>query len=35
MSAYTATVVIEAPADTVYDFVAVPENQPSWAVNFV
>jgi uncharacterized protein YndB with AHSA1/START domain len=35
MSAYTSTIVIDAPPERVFDFVAVPENQPRWAVNFV
>jgi uncharacterized protein YndB with AHSA1/START domain len=35
MSAYASTIVIEAPPDQVFEFVAVPENQPRWAINFV
>jgi uncharacterized protein YndB with AHSA1/START domain len=35
VSAYTSTVVIEAPPERVFDFVRTPENQPRWAINFV
>ena len=34
-SAYTATSYIAASPAKVFDYVRVPENQPSWAVNFV
>ena len=34
-SAYTATVYIAASPERVFEYVRVPENQPSWAVNFV
>jgi uncharacterized protein YndB with AHSA1/START domain len=33
-TSYTATVFIEAVPDRVFEYVRVPENQPSWAVNF-
>ena len=32
---YTATTFIEADPDRVFEYVRVPENQPSWAINFV
>jgi uncharacterized protein YndB with AHSA1/START domain len=35
LSAYTSTVVIEAPPESVFGFVRTPDNQPRWAVNFV
>jgi uncharacterized protein YndB with AHSA1/START domain len=34
-SAYTATTVIDAAPDRVFEYVREPENQPRWAVNFV
>jgi uncharacterized protein YndB with AHSA1/START domain len=34
-SAYTATTVIDAAPDRVFEYVRRPENQPRWAVNFV
>ena len=34
-SAYTATVHIAASPEKVFEYVRIPENQPSWAVNFV
>lgn len=34
-SAYTATTYIDASPAKVFDYVRVPENQPTWAVNFV
>ena len=34
-SAYTATIYIAASPANVFDYVRVPENQPTWAVNFV
>ena len=34
-SAYTATVYIAATPAKVFEYVRVPENQPTWAVNFV
>jgi uncharacterized protein YndB with AHSA1/START domain len=34
-SAYTATAVIKAAPERVFDYVRQPENQPRWAVNFV
>src|SRR5215213_1944465 len=33
-TSYTATVFIEAAPDRVFEYVRVPENQPSWAINF-
>lgn len=33
-TSYTATVFIEAGPDQVFEYVRVPENQPSWAINF-
>ena len=33
-SSYTSTVFIGVRPDEVFEFVRVPENQPSWAVNF-
>lgn len=35
MSVYTGSTLIEAPAERVFEYVSVPENQPEWAVNFV
>jgi hypothetical protein len=34
-TSYTATTFIEANPDYVFEYVSVPENQPSWAINFV
>ena len=34
-SAYTATIYIAASPAKVFEYVRVPENQPTWAVNFV
>ena len=34
-SAYTATTHIAASPAKVFEYVRVPENQPTWAVNFV
>ena len=34
-TSYTATTFIEAEPDHVFEYVRVPENQPSWAINFV
>ena len=34
-TSYTATTFIEAEPDRVFEYVRVPENQPSWAINFV
>jgi hypothetical protein len=34
-TSYTATIFVEADPDRVFDYVRVPENQPSWAINFV
>ena len=34
-NAYTASTVIAAAPDAVFDYVRRPENQPQWAVNFV
>ena len=34
-NAYTATVYIAATPAKVFEYVRVPENQPTWAVNFV
>jgi hypothetical protein len=33
-TSYTATVFIGAAPDKVFEYVRVPENQPSWAINF-
>ncbi len=35
MESYTATTVIDAPPERVFEYVRVPENQPTWAINFV
>ena len=32
---YTASTVIHADPDRVFEYVRVPENQPQWATNFV
>jgi hypothetical protein len=32
---YTATAFIEANPDRVFEYVRVPENQPTWVINFV
>ena len=34
-ASYTATTFIEAAPERVFEYVRVPENQPSWAINFV
>src|SRR5262249_13559722 len=34
-AAYTSTVLIEATPEQVFAYAKVPENQPSWAINFV
>jgi hypothetical protein len=34
-TSYTATTFVEAAPDRVFEYVRVPENQPSWAINFV
>jgi hypothetical protein len=34
-TSYTATTFIEVEPDRVFDYVRVPANQPSWAINFV
>ena len=34
-SAYTATTYIDAGPAKVFEYVRVPENQPTWAANFV
>ena len=34
-NAYTATIYIAASPAKVFEYVRVPENQPTWAVNFV
>jgi hypothetical protein len=34
-TSYTATTFVEADPDRVFEYVRVPENQPSWAINFV
>jgi hypothetical protein len=33
-TSYSATVFIEAAPDEVFEYVRVPENQPSWGINF-
>jgi hypothetical protein len=34
-TSYTATTFVEAEPDRVFEYLRVPENQPSWAINFV
>jgi uncharacterized protein YndB with AHSA1/START domain len=34
-ASYTATTFIDADPERVFEYVRVPENQPSWAINFV
>jgi hypothetical protein len=34
-TSYSATTFVEADPDRVFEYVLVPENQPSWAINFV
>ncbi len=34
-TSYTATTFVEADPDRVFEYLRVPENQPSWAINFV
>jgi uncharacterized protein YndB with AHSA1/START domain len=34
-TSYTATTYIEVGPDHVFEYLRVPENQPSWAINFV
>ena len=34
-TSYTATTFIDADPERVFEYVRVPENQPSWAINFV
>jgi hypothetical protein len=34
-TSYTATIFIEADPDRVFEYVRVPESQPSWAITFV
>jgi hypothetical protein len=35
MGVYTSSILIDAAPDAVFDFASRPENQPSWATNFV
>lgn len=34
-TSYTAKIFIEADPERVFEYVRVPENQPSWSINFV